>query len=65
MIRRILRKNKIKNANFFVEPDEIFLDSKNIQKGRNNTENKTVTEKKILNAITLFYTFHFKIQMII
>ena len=25
------RKNKIKNANFFVEPDEIFLDSKNLQ----------------------------------
>ncbi|MBP6883704.1 MAG: hypothetical protein KBC06_00500 [Candidatus Pacebacteria bacterium] len=31
MIRRLLRKNKIKNANFFVEPDEIFLDSKNLQ----------------------------------
>lgn len=31
MIRRILRKQKIKNANFFVEPDEIFLDSKNLQ----------------------------------
>ena len=31
MIRKILRKQKIKNANFFVEPDEIFLDSKNLQ----------------------------------
>jgi penicillin-binding protein 2 len=31
MIRRILRKQKIKNANFFVEPDEIFLDSQNLQ----------------------------------
>lgn len=31
MIRRILQKQKIKNANFFVEPDEIFLDSKNLQ----------------------------------
>ena len=30
MIRKILRKQKIKNANFFVEPDEIFLDSKNL-----------------------------------
>jgi penicillin-binding protein 2 len=30
MIRRILREKKIKNANFFVEPDEIFLDSKNL-----------------------------------
>ncbi len=31
MFRRILRKNKIRNANFFVEPDEIFLDSKNLE----------------------------------
>ena len=31
MIRKFLRKRKIKNANFFVEPDEIFLDSKNLQ----------------------------------
>ena len=31
MIRKILRKQKIRNANFFVEPDEIFLDSKNLQ----------------------------------
>jgi penicillin-binding protein 2 len=30
MIRRFFRKQKIKNANFFVEPDEIFLDSKNL-----------------------------------
>ncbi len=31
MIRRLLQKQKINNANFFVEPDEIFLDSKNLQ----------------------------------
>src|SRR3989344_8293971 len=31
MIRKILSKRKIKNVNFFVEPDEIFLDSKNLQ----------------------------------
>ena len=31
MIRRIFKKNKIKNKNSFVEPDEIFLDAKNIQ----------------------------------
>ncbi len=31
MIRYFFRKNKIKNSNFFVEPDEIFLDSKNLQ----------------------------------
>ena len=31
MFKKILRKNKIKNANFFVEADEIFLDSKNLE----------------------------------
>jgi penicillin-binding protein 2 len=31
MITRIIKKNKIKNGNSFVEPDEIFLDSKNLQ----------------------------------
>ena len=31
MIRKIFKKNKIKNKNSFVEPDEIFLDSKNLQ----------------------------------
>lgn len=31
MITRIFKKNIIKNKNSFVEPDEIFLDSKNLQ----------------------------------
>ena len=31
MITRIFKKNKIKSKNTFVEPDEIFLDSKNLQ----------------------------------
>lgn len=31
MIRKIIKKNKIRSGNSFVEPDEIFLDSKNIQ----------------------------------
>jgi penicillin-binding protein 2 len=31
MIKRIFKDNKIKNKNSFVEPDEIFLDSKNLQ----------------------------------
>ena len=31
MITRILKKNKIRKANFVVEPDEIFLDSKNLE----------------------------------
>ena len=30
MIRKILNKKKVRNANFFVEPDEIFLDSENL-----------------------------------
>ncbi len=30
-LQKLLRKQKIKNANFFVEPDEIFIDSKNLQ----------------------------------
>ncbi|MEK7569697.1 MAG: penicillin-binding transpeptidase domain-containing protein [Patescibacteria group bacterium] len=30
MIRKFFTKRKVKEANFFVEPDEIFLDSKNI-----------------------------------
>lgn len=31
MIVKILKKNRLKNANIFVEPDEIFLDSKNLE----------------------------------
>ncbi len=31
MITRIIKKNKLKKINSLVEPDEIFLDSKNIQ----------------------------------
>ncbi|MFA6324788.1 MAG: penicillin-binding transpeptidase domain-containing protein [Candidatus Paceibacterota bacterium] len=31
MIKKIFKKNKLRNANFIVEPDEIFLDSKNLQ----------------------------------
>lgn len=30
-MKRMFIKNKIRNANFFVEPDEIFLDSKNLE----------------------------------
>lgn len=31
MIRHIFKQNKLKHKNTFVEPDEIFLDSKNLQ----------------------------------
>lgn len=65
MIRKLLQKNKIKNANFFVEPDEIFLDSKNLQnfdtqqfEGRIE---KPITKKTvfILGAFFLLFTFLF------
>lgn len=31
MFKKFFKNKKIKNTNFFVEPDEIFLDSKNLQ----------------------------------
>lgn len=31
MIKKLIKKNNIKSKNSFVEPDEIFLDSKNLQ----------------------------------
>lgn len=61
MIRRMFKKNKIKNANFFVEPDEIFLDSKNLQnfdqqqfEGRIE---KTISKKNILLLGVFFFLF--------
>jgi len=52
MIKRIFKKNKIKNRNFFVEPDEIFLDSKNLQNfNRQQFEGrieKAISKKTIL-----------------
>lgn len=58
MIRRLLRKNKIKNANFFVEPDEIFLDSKNLQNfDRQQFEGRI--EKPIPKKTILFFGIFF------
>ncbi|MEK7588646.1 MAG: penicillin-binding transpeptidase domain-containing protein [Patescibacteria group bacterium] len=52
MIRRIFKKNTIRNASMFVEPDEIFLDSKNVQNfDRQQFEGrieKPITKKTIL-----------------
>ncbi|MFA6585709.1 MAG: penicillin-binding transpeptidase domain-containing protein [Candidatus Paceibacterota bacterium] len=60
MIRKILSKKKIKNANFFVEPDEIFLDSKNLQNfDRQQFEGrieKPISKKTIL-FIGIFFLF--------
>ena len=54
-------KNKIKNKNFFVEPDEIFLDSKNLQNfDRQQFEGrieKPIPKKTILFLGILFLFF--------
>ena len=61
MIRRLLRKNKIKNANFFVEPDEIFLDSKNLenfdQQQFEGRIEKPISKKNILFLGVFFLVF--------
>jgi penicillin-binding protein 2 len=58
MIRKIVNKKKIKNANFFVEPDEIFLDSKNLQNfDRQQFEGrieKPISKKTLLYAGAVF-----------
>lgn len=61
MIRKLLRKNKIKNANFFVEPDEIFLDSKNLenfdQQQFEGRIEKPISKKNILFLGVFFLVF--------
>lgn len=56
MIRKIIRKNKIRNANYFVEPDEIFLDSKNLE-NFNNQQFEGRIEKPISKASIYFIGF--------
>ena len=62
MIKRIFKKNKIKNKNSFVEPDEIFLDSKNLQNfDRQQFEGrieKPIPKKTIVFLGILFLIFH-------
>ncbi len=57
---RRFKKNKIKRSNFFVEPDEVFLDSKNLAKldtqqfeGRME---KPISKTSIL-VVGLFFSF--------
>lgn len=61
MIRKILNKQKIKNANFFIEPDEIFLDSKNLQNfNRQQFEGrieKPISKKAIFSIGIFFLLF--------
>ena len=61
MITRMFKKNKIKSKNSFVEPDEIFLDSKNIQNfDRQQFEGrieKPIPKKNILFLGILFLFF--------
>ena len=54
MITRIIKKNKLRNKNSFVEPDEIFLDSENLTQN-NGLDNvlelsKTILESEITNT---------------
>jgi penicillin-binding protein 2 len=61
MIKRIIKKNKINHKNSFVEPDEIFLDSKNLQNfDRQQFEGrieKPITKKTIFSLGILFVLF--------
>jgi penicillin-binding protein 2 len=58
MITRIFKKNRIKSKNSFVEPDEIFLDSKNLQNfDRQQFEGrieKPISKNTILSLGVLF-----------
>lgn len=61
MIRKIIKKNKLKHKNSFVEPDEIFLDSKNLQNfDRQQFEGrieKPISKRTILSLGILFSCF--------
>ncbi|HAS80575.1 MAG: Peptidoglycan glycosyltransferase [Candidatus Nomurabacteria bacterium GW2011_GWE1_32_28] len=58
MRRKIFNKQKIKNANFFVEPYEIFLDSKNLENfDRQQFEGRIEKpiSKKTISSISIFF----------
>ena len=60
MIRKIIKKNKLKNKNSFVEPDEIFLDSKNLQNfDRQQFEGRMERpiSKKTILILGIFFLF--------
>jgi penicillin-binding protein 2 len=63
-MKKIFNKQKIKNANFFVEPDEIFLDSKNLLNlDRQQFEGRI--EKPISKNIIFFIGIFFLLFLII
>jgi penicillin-binding protein 2 len=64
MSRKIFRKRKIKNINSFVEPDEIFLDSKNLQ-NFNRQQFEGRIEKPIPKRTILFLGSFFLLCAII
>lgn len=70
MITRIFKTNKIKNKNSFVDPDEIFLDSKNLQNfDRQQFEGrieKPISQKTIfiLGLLFLFITIIFSMRLV-
>ncbi len=61
---KIIKKNKIKNANSFVEPDEIFLDSKNLQ-NFDSQQFEGRIEKQISKKTTLFLGIFFILIVLI
>ena len=70
MIKRIIKKNKLRNKNSFVEPDEIFLDSKNLENfDRQQFEGRIerpIPKKTILflGILFLFFSGIFGIRLI-
>lgn len=60
---KFIRKNKIKNANFFVEPDEIFLDSKNLQ-NFDSQQFEGRIEKQISKRTVIFLGIFFIFSML-
>src|ERR1035437_618717 len=64
MIRKIFKKRKVDNANFFVEPDEIFLDSANLANfDRQQFEGRI--EKPISKQTVLFLGFSFILFIVV
>lgn len=57
-MKNLFRKNRIKNYNSFVEPDEIFLDSKNLENFDNQQFEgrieKTISKKVFFSLISIF-----------
>lgn len=64
MIRKILRKNKLRKRNTFVEPDEIFLDSKNLANFDNQQFEGRIEKPITRNAIYFLGGFFILLSII-